>query len=118
SEEIGTWTVHLFTPTVVDQELADDPLPFAQAGQAAVPTVLPMAARPAVDGFVAPALLVQDPDEPEQWSTALHHVLESTERRAQLSAEAGRRADAIDAAATSKAIVNRLMGWASFEARP
>ena len=101
ADEIGTWTVHLFTPAAVGEELADDLLPFTEAGYAGVPTVLPSPARPAIDGFVAPALVVQDPDEPEQWSAALCPVLESTARGArELSAEARRRADSIDAAAT------------------
>jgi hypothetical protein len=116
ADEIGTWTVHLFTPAVIGEGLADDLLPFTEAGHAGVPTVLPAPVRAAIDGFVAPALVVQDANEPEQWSAALHHVLENTRRRAQLSAEASRRADSVDAAATSKAIVNRLVGWARFGA--
>jgi hypothetical protein len=111
--ETAAWFVHLFTPAFLGDEPLDDMLPFTEVAQAGVPTIMPAAARAAVDGFVSPALLVGDPNDPEEWSVALQQVVESTQRRGTLSIEVRQRADAINTAATSKAMINRLVGWAA-----
>ena len=113
--DLGVWFVQLFTPALVDGETADDVLPFTEASQAAVPTIMPVAARTAIDGFVSSALLVDDPHNPEHWSAALHHALESIGRRTQLSSEVRQRADAVNAPTTSKVMMNRILGWARDE---
>jgi len=110
--EIAAWHMHLFTPALIDDSSSDDVLPFTDAGQAGVPTIMPSGARPDVYGFVASALIVDDPSDPEQWSTALLHALESPQRRIQFSTEARQRADAVNSAPTSQAMMNRLVGWA------
>jgi hypothetical protein len=117
AETLGTWTAQLWTPHIVDGAIADDALLYDEASYAGVPTVLPVEARHVIDGFPSPPLVVQSPDQPEQWAAALRHVVDSKATRAARAQEVSRRAEAVDAAMTARLTVNRLLGWARYEDR-
>jgi hypothetical protein len=76
---------------------------------------MPLWARAAIDGHASPPLVVNSPGQPEQWTAALRHVLDSPATRAWRANEARERSDAVDGPAASSTIVNRLMGWALYE---
>jgi hypothetical protein len=114
-EVLAGLTVQLWTPDIQGGMVADDQRPYVEASHAAVPTVLPLAARIAIDGHGSPPLVVQEPDQPEQWTVALRHVLDSPPRRGSRAKEASDRSDAVDSSAASRTVVNRLMGWALYE---
>ena len=81
-----------------------------------VPSVLPAAAARAVDGVFSPFVLVESPDDPEAWFDALHHVLDTPDRRTRRTQEALRRADALNSPETASTVVNRFLGWAMYSA--
>jgi len=114
-EVLAGLTVQLWTPDIRGGMVADDLRAYAEASHAGVPTVLSLPARVAIDGHNSPPLVVREPDHPEQWTAALRHVLDSPPRRAARSEEARDRSDAVDGAAASKTVVNRLVGWALYE---
>ncbi len=114
-EILAGLTVQLWTPDIQGGLIADDLRPYVEASHAAVPTVLPLAARIVIDGHASPPLVVQAPEEPEQWTAALRHVLDSPPRRGSRAKEASDRSDAVDSSAASRTVVNRLMGWALYE---
>jgi hypothetical protein len=114
-ENLAGLTVQLWTPDIQGGLVADDLRAYVEASHAGVPTVLPLAARVAIDGHGSPPLVVQAPDQPEQWTVALRHVLDSPPRRRSRANEASDRADAVDSSAASKTVVNRLIGWALYE---
>jgi hypothetical protein len=72
------------------------------------------AATTGVDGFVSPFVQVLSADRSEEWTNALHHVLDDPAVRAQRAGEARRRAESVDGLAAAKATVSRFMGWAGY----
>jgi hypothetical protein len=114
-ESLATWTVQLWTPNVQGGAVAEDLRAYIEASHAGVPTVMPLSARAAIDGHGSPPLVVQSPGQPEQWAAALRHVIDSPTTRASRAKEARERSDAVDSAAASRTIVNRLMGWAFYQ---
>jgi hypothetical protein len=114
-ETLAGLTVQLWTPEIRDGMVADDLRAYLEASHAGVPTVLPSAARVAIDGHASPPLVVHAPDEPEQWTAALRHVLDSPSHRGSRAKEASDRSDAVESSAASKTVVNRLIGWALYE---
>ncbi len=114
-EALAALTVQLWTPDVRGGMVNDDLRAYVEASHAGVPTVLPFPAGVAIDGHASPWLVVQAPDQPEQWTAALRHVLDSPPRRASRGKEASDRAATADGFAASKTIVNRLVGWALYE---
>jgi hypothetical protein len=114
-ETLAAWAVQLWTPNVQGAAVAEDLRAYVEASHAGVPTVLPLGARVAIDGHASPPLVVHSPDQPEQWTAALRHVLDSPTTRAWRAKEARERSDAVDSATASSTIVNRLLGWAHYE---
>ena len=112
---IAGWAAHIWTPTLTGGEIADDARVLEEASCAGVPSVMPAGAGSGVDGLMSPHVLVQDVAAPDEWFDVLHHVLDDPAIRARRAEEARRRADAVDGAAASKAVVSRLMGWATYE---
>jgi hypothetical protein len=115
-ETLAGFTVQLWTPDIEGGMVAEDLRAYVEASHAGVPTVLPLAARVAIDGHGSPPLVVHAPDQPEQWTAALRHVLESPPRRGSRAKEASDRSDSVDSGAASRTVVNRLVGWALYEA--
>jgi hypothetical protein len=116
AETIAGWSAHVWTPALIGNEIVDDARVLEEASCAGVASVMPAAATGGVDGYISSHVLVQSVAEPQLWYDGLHHVLDDPEVHARRSAEASRRADAVDGAAASKAVVSRLMGWAEYEA--
>jgi hypothetical protein len=108
------WIAHLWTPPIVGGEAADEFAAVIEAGCAGVPSVMPASAREAVEGYVSPELFVTRIDEPDEWAAALGILLDERVQ-AQRSAEALRRSLAVQSPATSRAVVNRFLGWALYE---
>jgi hypothetical protein len=116
ADVLASWAVQVWTPALVDGAMVDDSRVLEEASLAGVPTVLPAAATAAVDGFVSPFVQVLAPERAEEWTNALHHVLDTPEVRAQRTDEARRRAESVDGLASAKATVSRFMGWATHHA--
>jgi hypothetical protein len=115
-EVMGRWAVHVWTPTFSCGELATDARRFEVVSYLGVPSVLPTAAALGADGGFSQFVLVEQPDRPDAWSDALHHVLDNASRRTRRTREALRRADALDSPATALTVVNRFLGWATYRA--
>jgi len=114
AETIAGWAVHVWTPALLAGTVLDDSRVLEEASCAGVPSVLPAAASAGVDGFVSPHVQADDADAAAHWYDVIHHVLDDPTVRARRAEEAWRRADALDGAAASKAVVSRLMGWAAY----
>lgn len=115
SDVLAAWAVHLFTPTVVDEEVADDLRCFVEASCAGVPSVLPVAARRAIDGHPSPQLVVRDPQDVHAWLGALRNVLGPRKRRARRVEETVRHGISVAGSAASRAVAGRFVGWAMYE---
>jgi hypothetical protein len=113
-EAIARWAVHVWTPALTAGALLDDARLLEEASCAGVPSVLPAVACAGVDGFVSPHVQVEAVDTDSHWYDVIHHVLDDPYVRGRRAEEAGRRADALDGAAASKAVVSRLLGWAAY----
>jgi hypothetical protein len=111
-EVLAGWALNVWTPALLGDAVVDDARVLEEASCAGVASVMPAAATTGVDGFVSPHVQVQSPDRPEEWTNALHHVLDDADVRAHRAHEARRRADAVDGLAAGKAVVSRFMGWA------
>jgi hypothetical protein len=111
------WDVHLWTPPVLRGEVADDPLPFAEASYVGAPSLLGAESRGAIDGYWASDLVVPRVEDADDWVAALRPLLEDEKRRAARSREAIRRGHALDGPAASKAVVNRFLGWTLYQAQ-
>jgi hypothetical protein len=114
AETIAGWALHVWTPTLAGGEMLDDARLYEEASLAGIPSIMPAEALAGVDGFVFPFVLVESVDDAAQWYDAVHHVFDDPIVRTRRAAEAGRRADAVDGAAAGKAVVSRLLGWASY----
>jgi hypothetical protein len=114
-ETIAGWDAHVWTPNMAGDEVVDDARVLEEASCAGVPSIMPAGACGGVDGLISSHVLVQTPDDPDLWYDALHHVLDDPNVHARRAEEVARRADAVDGAAASKAVVSRLMGWASYK---
>lgn len=114
-EDLARWATHLFTPEMIGDEVADDLGRFLEASLAGVPSVLPLAARRAIDGHPSPQLVVRDPDDPAAWLEVLRNVLRHDDKRARRRDETLRYTTSVNSYASSRAVVNRFMGWALYE---
>jgi hypothetical protein len=115
-EVLAGWAAHVWTPRLLGDALLDDARLLEEAGVAGVATLLPSAATTGIDGFVSPFVQVESPGRAEDWTNALHHVLDDPGVRAQRAGEARRRADTVDGLAAARATVSRLVGWAAYRA--
>jgi hypothetical protein len=113
-EVLAGWSAQVWTPRLLAGALLDDARVLEEASVAGVPTLLPAAATSGVDGFVSPFVQVESPERAEEWTNALHHVLDDPGVRAQRAGEARRRAESVDGLAAAKATVSRFMGWAAY----
>jgi hypothetical protein len=118
AEVIAGWSAHVWTPALIGDDIVDDARVLEEAGCAGVPSVMPAGASGGVDGYLSSHVLVQAVDDPQLWYDVVHHVLDDPNVHSRRSEEAWRRADAVDGPAASKAVVSRLMGWASFKSVP
>ena len=114
-DALVTWTVQLLTPTIVAEEVVGDLREFVEATCAGVPSVLPAAARRAIDGHPSPQLVVRDVKDPKAWRAALRNVLGDAHRRARRVEETVRHGLAVNGAAASRSVVDRFIGWALYE---
>jgi hypothetical protein len=116
-ETVAGWAVHVWTPARAGDEIVDDARLFEEASSAGVASVMAVAARGGVDGYVSPFVIVDDAANAEAWANALHHVLDDARVREKRAEEARRRSDAVDGAPASKAVVSRFVGWARHATR-
>jgi hypothetical protein len=117
ADELATWAVHVWTPRVLEGELVDGMLPFLEASTAAVPTVMTTGARAGVDGWMSHEVVIEQPDDPDEWAARLLALIDDERHRAHRGAEARRRAGALLAPAASLAAIERFLGWLSWEGR-
>ena len=110
-ETIAGWSVHVWTPILLGDEIVDDARLLEEASCAGVPSIMPAAAAASgVDGFVSSHVLVESAANADHWYDALHHVLDDPTVRAVRAHEAARRADALADLAISQAVVSRFVG--------
>jgi hypothetical protein len=114
SEALSRWAVHLWSPSLLDGDIADDARAFAEVSAVGVPTVLPEAVQSAIGGYPPPGLLVDPFRHPEDWIVPLRALLDSESTRSRLSRAGMRRFDTMNGAAASAVAVNRLIGWALY----
>jgi hypothetical protein len=117
ADELATWAAHVWTPRLVEGELLDGMLPFLEASTAAVPTVMTASARACIDGWMSHEVVVEEPDDPDEWATRLLALIDDERHRAHRGADARRRASALLAPAASLAAMERFLGWLSWEGR-
>jgi hypothetical protein len=121
-EVIRRWAVHVWTPPLVrtdavgvdaGDEIAGDTRLFEVVSYLGVPSVMPVAVVPAIEGVVSPFVVVESVDVGREWGDVLHHVLDDAGVRARRTHEALRRADALDSPATANTVAARFLGWAT-----
>jgi hypothetical protein len=108
---VGAWTAAVWTPPVAATLVE----PRVAVETATIGT--PIVAAPASDGSYAPLLLdpavVTTPDDADAWHARLRAIVRDEWERATRSEETVRRADALFGPATSAAVLNRFVGWAT-----
>lgn len=114
-EQLTRWSFQLYTPFVVDGQVVDDGRDAFEAGLAGTPSVMPLAARRAVEGHPSPLAVVHDVRNPDAWLEAIYGILTSQVRRKRRVEEARRHAATVVGPAASRAAANRLLGWAMYE---
>lgn len=110
---VRRWAVHVWTPPVVETEIADDTRLFEVVSYLGVASVMPIVAAPAIDGVVSPFVVVESVTTGQEWGDVLHHVLDDPGVRARRTHEALRRADALDDPETANTVAGRFLGWAT-----
>ena len=113
-EQVAGWSVHVFTPAIVDGVVAGDAGILAEAAYAAVPSILPLPARAASDGHGAADLTIANYDDPQAWTAALRPLLDDEPKRLHCAHEAARWSTAVHAPSAAKATANRFLGWALY----
>jgi hypothetical protein len=113
---LARWAVHLWAPAMCDGTFADDTRDFVEASHVGVPSVLPAPSRSAIDGYVAPELVISDFERSGAWASALRRLIDDEHELADRSLRAARRSHAVDGPITSQSIVNRFLGWTSYGA--
>jgi hypothetical protein len=111
---IRRWSVHVWTPLLAGDEIVGDTRPFEVVSYLGVPSVMPIAVVPAIEGVVSPFVVVESVESGEEWGNVLHHVLDDAGVRARRTNESLRRADALDSPATSSTVAARFLGWATY----
>jgi hypothetical protein len=108
------WAVHVWTPPLAGGEIAGDTRPFEVVSYLGVPSVMPIAVTPAIEGVVSPFVVVESVENGQEWGDVLHHVLDDANVRARRAQESLRRADALDSPATANTVAGRFLGWATY----
>jgi hypothetical protein len=112
AETMSRWTVHLWTPPVLDSGTADTTRPFLEASAVGVPTVFPKPIEATIGGCPSPELLVEDFRHAEGWIAALRTLLDGEATWTRQCGHAARYFDAMHGPTASDVAVNRLLGWA------
>jgi hypothetical protein len=110
-EALSRWTLHLWSPPVLDRGVADDTRAFMEASAVGVPTVLPKPAAIAIGGYPS-GLMVEQFHLAEAWIAQVRSLLDEDNGRSRQSREATHRFDAMHGSAAADAAVNRFLGWA------
>ena len=87
---LACWAVHLWAPAMFDGTFADDTRDFVEASHAGVPSVLPAPSRPAIDGYVAPELVISDFESAGDWASAVRRLIDDEHERGRSVAPGGR----------------------------
>jgi hypothetical protein len=114
-EALSRWIVQLWSPPVLDDDVADDTRPFVEASAVGVPTVLPQPAQAAIAWYPSPGALVERFDQSDDWVAGLRSLLDNDVTWSRQSAEAMRRFDVMHSAGGSDVAVNRFLGWALYK---
>jgi hypothetical protein len=115
AEVLSHWAVHVWTPPLLDDGVADDTRSFVEVSGIGVPTVLPEPVQRAVGGYPPPGLLVQDFRQADDWIAPLGLLLDNEVSWSRQSRAAIRRFDTMHSAAASAVTVNRFLGWALYK---
>lgn len=105
----------IYTPAVVGGQVADDHCVFIESALAAVPAVVPFAARRVLLPYTAWELVVPDDGRAEAWQNAFQAAFTNEPRRELRAREAHRWARALNDPAGSAAVASRFLGWAMYE---
>jgi hypothetical protein len=114
-EHLTRWSFQIYTPFVAESLIVDDGRDAFEAGLAGTPSVMPLAARRAVEGHPSPQAVVHDVRNPDAWLEVIYGILTSPVRRKRRVEEARRHAATVVGPAASRAAANRLIGWAMYE---
>ncbi len=111
---LAGWSVHAWTPALSNGVLADDALDAFEASYAGVPSLMPLPGRAALDGFVAPELLVRDFETRAEWVASFQRLLDDNSLRSMLARYEALRSHAVHGAVAAQAVVHRFLGWAFY----
>ena len=111
---LASWSVHAWTPALSNGVLVDDRARRLRGSHAGVPSLMPVPGRAAVDGFVAPQLLVQDFETPDAWAASFQRLIDDVSMRSMLSRQEALRSHAVHGAVAARAVVQRFLGWAFY----
>ena len=106
----------MWTPALLNNMVADDPLDVVEASHAGVPSLMPAPGRAAIDGSVAPELVVQEFASPDAWATSLQHLFDAERTRSMLARHEALRSHAVHGAVAAQAAMQRFVGWATYRA--
>jgi hypothetical protein len=111
---VAARTLQVWTPPLAGDDVADDTRAVVEASLGGVPVVTSQSAGAAVEGHIAPDLVVGDPTLAEEWEAALRLVLDEPETRTRISREVVRHARNVYGPVAFRATANRLYGWAAY----
>ena len=114
-DTLAEWSLHVWTPRFVDGDVADDLAGLIEASYVGVPSVMPLAARRAMDAVPSGDFLITRFDEPEAWAGGLRRILDHGRGSAKYAKEAQRWARAVHGPVAAQASVSRMVGWVQFE---
>jgi len=114
-DALSRWAVHLWTPPVLADGIADDTASLVEVSAVGVPTVLPQPVQDAIGGYPPPGLLVDPFRRADDWSVPLRLLLDNEASWSRHSRAAMRRFDTMHGAPASAAAVNRFLGWAYYK---
>jgi glycosyltransferase involved in cell wall biosynthesis len=111
---VASRTLQVWTPPLAGDDVAVDTRPVVEASLSGVPVVTSATASRAVEGHVAPDLVIADASTAVEWERALGLVLDDPEKRMRISRKVARHARNVYGPVAFKATANRLYGWAAF----
>ena len=114
-EGLSRWAVHLWSPALLVDGIADDPRSLVEVSAVGIPTVLPRPVQAAMAGYPPPGISVDRFDQKEDWIEALRLLLDNEVSWSRQSRAAVRRFDTLNGAAASAGTVNRFLGWALYQ---
>jgi len=114
ADSLSGWTMHVWTPPLVEGGVADGTLALVKAGAVGIPSVLPEPVLTTVGGYPSPGLLVEGFRRADDWATSFRVLLDDQRERSRLSREAMQRFDTAHGPTSSDVAVNRFLGWALY----